>query len=719
MSASQEITLQLHGMACAGCAANIEKALNKLPVASVAVNFATETALVNVGKSNLSPDDLIAAVRHAGYDATVVDSWDFSARNQEKEKEIRREWRQFLGALLLSSPFLVAMVPMLFGGHHELLPRWFQWILATPIQCWLGWRFYKGAWKSLRAGGANMDVLVALGTSMAYLLSSVVTFMGWHDQHVYFEASAMIITLVLLGKSLEMRAKGKTSQAIAELVHLQPQTAQVETDGRLEELPITAIRPGQIVVVRHGETIPVDGEVISGESGVDESMLTGESVSVPKRLGDKVFAATRNLDGILRCRVTGVGTETQLAAIVRLVASAQGSKAPIQRLADRVAGIFVPVVVGISCLTFFGYFLYSGSFSASIINAVAVLVIACPCALGLATPTAVIVGVGCAAKQGILFRDAAALEKAEKIAMLVLDKTGTLPQGKPKVTALNVDEAVTSEELLRLTASLEQGVEHPLAKAILEAARQEGVVLAQPENYKVVAGRGIEGTIDGKHIRIGTPAWFGIDFPVDQGNTVVAVEQDGRRIGAITLSDALRPTSVEAVKRLHGDRIKVVMLTGDHEGSARKIASEAEIDEYHAQVLPAEKADYVRRYRSEKKLVGMVGDGIHDAPALAAADVSFAMGSGSDIAIETADVTIMKSDLLAVAESIELSRLTLRKIRQNLFFAFVYNSFGIPLAALGFLHPIVAAAAMALSSVSVVSNSLLLRYQAEKLVKKD
>ena len=362
MTESKEITLQLQGMSCVNCSATIEKALNKLPVESAAVNFATETALVDVGNSGLSPDDLIAAVRAAGYDASVVDSLDFSVRDEEKEKEFKREWRQFLWALLLSFPFLIAMVPMLFGGHHEFLPRWFQWLLTTPIQFWIGWRFYIGAYKSLRAGGANMDVLVALGTTMAYLLSAVVTILSLHGQHVYFEASAMIITLVLLGKCLEMRAKGKTSQAIAELVRLQPKTAQVERDGKIEEVPITAIKPGETVVVRHGETIPIDGEVISGESGVDESMLTGESVSVHKKPGDKIFAATRNLEGILRCRVTGVGTTTQLAAIVRLVASAQGSKAPIHRLAVRVAGIFVPIVVSISILTFFGYFLYLNFF---------------------------------------------------------------------------------------------------------------------------------------------------------------------------------------------------------------------------------------------------------------------------------------------------------------------------------------------------------------------
>jgi Cu+-exporting ATPase len=535
----------------------------------------------------------------------------------------------------------------------------------------------------------------------------------------------VIITLVLMGKLLEARAKLKTSAAIEALVRLQPRTARVERNGVLVEVPVESLQVGDVFVVRPGERVPVDGVVANGESGVDESMLTGESLPVDKRTGDRIFAGTLNSQGLLRCTAQGIGATTMLAGIIRLVREAQGSKAPIQRLADRVAGVFVPVVVAISLLAFAAWWAYSGDFAGALVNAVAVLVIACPCALGLATPTAIMVGTGRGAQVGVLVKNAVALERAEKIRTLIVDKTGTLTEGKPVVTDVLPAGEFADTELVTVAASLESGSAHPLAHAIVTYASEKGVQLTPVRDFRSVTGKGIEAVLDvpalgGEHtVVLGAPAFlaesgFEVDESriapfVDQGKTVVGVAAAGRVIGYLAIADKLRASSREAVSKLKGMGIEVVMLTGDNSATAKAIADAAGVDSYRAQVLPGAKAAAVAEFKAGGRVVGMVGDGVNDAPALAAADVSFAIGAGSDVAIEAADIALMRSDLLSVVDAISLSRATLRKIRQNLFFAFVYNMLGIPLAAVGMLNPMIAGAAMAMSSVSVVSNSLLLR----------
>jgi Cu+-exporting ATPase len=610
----------------------------------------------------------------------------------------------------------------MFGehGHQNELPRWLQLLLATPVQFWIGWRFYVGAYKALRGGGANMDVLVVLGTTMAWAYSTIVTLAGLH-QHVYFEGAAAVITLVLLGKLLEARAKARTSEAIESLIRLQPKTARVERDGVWVEMPVDVLMPGDIFQVRPGESVPVDGVVVDGQSSLNESMLTGESMPVAKNAEDKVFAATMNGQGALRCRATGVGEHTLLAGIIRLVGEAQGSKAPVQRLADQISAVFVPVVCVIALLTFIGWWWYAGEFAQALVNAVAVLVIACPCALGLATPTAIMVGTGQGARAGILVKNAEALERAEKIKILALDKTGTLTCGMPQLTDL-IARGAERDEALMLAAALEQNSEHPLARAILSAiAIPQGyfmrgaVHMPKIENFKALPGHGISGEVDGRSLRLGSPAWLGVEAdPVvldlqRMGKTVIVLTEGDSVLALFAIADALRPTSRLAVEKLRQRGIRVVMLTGDNAATAAAIAHEAGIDEFRAGVLPGDKAAAIAELKAAGGLVAMVGDGINDAPALAAADVSFAIGAGSDVAVEAADLTLIRSDLLGVVDAIELSAATLGKIRQNLFFAFIYNILGIPLAAAGMLNPVVAGAAMAMSSVSVVSNSLLLK----------
>ncbi|TDR80688.1 heavy metal translocating P-type ATPase [Paludibacterium purpuratum] len=710
------LRVRVSGMTCAACAARIEKVLNRLPGVTAGVNFADESATVRFPAGLTTADAVVAAIERAGYGAQLETGAPDMA--EEKARQLRRDRRDFLIAALLSLPLLLQMFFMPESLQGEQQYRWLQFALATPVQFWIGARFYRGAWHSLRGGAANMDVLVALGTSMAYGLSAVVTVLGWRTQHVYFEASAVIITLVILGKWLESRAKGKTSSAIAALLNMQPKHARVEVAGEIREVAIERLQVNDIVVVPHGEAIPVDGEVVEGRAAVDESMLTGESLPVEKVEGSRVYAATSVQEGMLKCRATRVGSETQLAEIVRLVTAAQGSKAPIQKLADRISGIFVPTVVLISALTFLLSRWFGVGLTDSFIHAVAVLVIACPCALGLATPTAVMVGIGRGAQHGILFRNATALEHAEKITALVVDKTGTLTEGKPAVVDVEALGAQPVERIVQWAASLEQGSEHPLAKAILNAAVERKLPLLPIRDFAATAGQGIEGEVDGQRIRVGVPAWVAplddaaqaiIERAATYGHTLAGVALDGVLVGLISLADAIRPSSAEAVRRLHELGIEVVMMTGDHHATAAAMAAQAGIDRFQAQVLPQDKAGYVQQLKSAGRVVAMVGDGVNDAPALAAADVSFAMGAGSAVAIETADVTIMHSDLQAVVMAISLSRATLAKIRQNLFFAFIYNILGIPLAAFGMLNPVIAGAAMAMSSVSVISNSLLLR----------
>ena len=754
------VDLPVEGMTCAACAARIEKQLNKLPGVAAAVNFASERAHVEFDAAEVNELQLVETIVKAGFKVPQVDPAVtlMEARAAEKERKAaayRAELKRFWISVVFTLPLVAQMGAMFTGEHQDILPRWLQFALATPVQFWIGWRFYVGAFNALRGGSGNMDVLVALGTSMAWAFSAVVTVFDLHHQHVYFEASAAVITLVLMGKLLEARAKAKTSAAIEALIRLQPQTARVLRDGELIEVPVASLNPGDVFVVRPGESVPVDGEVVEGASSVNEAMLTGESLPAAKHPGDKVFAATVNGEGLIQCRATGVGSHTLLAGIIRMVEQAQGSKAPVQRLADRISAIFVPVVTAIALVAFAGWWIFTGDFTNALVNAVAVLVIACPCALGLATPTAIMVGTGRGAAAGILVKNAEALELAKNVEVIVVDKTGTLTQGKPEVTdvvpalpepspppplprsegsTLGVHggggrggapsprrrgEGWGEGELLRIAASLEQGATHPLAEAIVAQAREQGLALSHPTELRAVPGKGLTAALDGEEYALGSPAFLaerGVAVPkamlaplANSGKSVVAVSRGLTFLGLIGVADRLRPTSREAVARLKAQGVEVVMLTGDNRATAAAIAREAGIDRYEAEVLPQDKAAAIVKLKAGGKRVGMVGDGINDAPALAAADVSFAIGGGSDVALEAADVTLMRSDLLSVADAIDLSRATLSKIRQNLFFAFIYNVLGIPLAALGMLNPVIAGAAMALSSVSVVSNSLLLR----------
>ncbi|HRD86939.1 MAG TPA: heavy metal translocating P-type ATPase [Accumulibacter sp.] len=727
----QTIELAISGMSCAACSTRLEKMLNRLPGVEAAVNLASERATIRYRPGLAAAAGLIATIEAAGFHGQLADAQSRADELASRLAAQRRELGRFFIAAALTLPLAAQMLTMFAGGeqpHADLLPRWLQLVLATPVQFWIGWRFYEGAWKSLRGGGGNMDVLVALGTSMAYFFSLFVTVSGAPDLHVYFEASAAVITLVLLGKLLEARAKAKTGEAIAALVRLQPRTARVERDGRLIELDASLLIPADVFIVRPGESIPVDGEVVDGSSSVNQAMLTGESMPVAKRRGDRVFAATANGEGMLRCRATGVGEHTLLAGIIRLVAAAQGSKAPVQRLADRISAIFVPVVCLAALCTLVGWWLYDGIFSTALINAVAVLVIACPCALGLATPTAIMVGSGRGAAAGILIKNAEALERASEITVLAVDKTGTLTRGEPALTDI-VPLAASAEEALQLAAGLEQGSEHPLARAILQRGQAAGVCLPALEEFRAIPGRGVEGRVGGRWLQLEAPA-ASVDLALPQaaiealqgaGKTVVVLsEVPGENRGAaggrppvalavLAIADPLRASSRQAVARLAALGMRLVMLTGDHAATAAAIARASGIEDFRAGILPGDKAAVVNALRRKGSVVAMVGDGINDAPALAAADVSFAIGAGSDAAIAAADVTLVHSDLHGIADAVLLSRATLGKIRQNLFCAFVYNVLGIPLAALGMLNPVIAGAAMALSSVSVVANSLLLR----------
>lgn len=720
MAEPRETTeLQLTGMTCVACAARIEKVLNRIPDVSARVNFATEKARIEFDQQNTDLAALIAAVQRAGFDAHPVR--DFAAEKQERAEAYRQQRLLFIISLLLTAPLLVEMVLMLpiWGSHtHGLLPFWLQWLLATPVQFWIGKRFFVGAWHSLRGGGANMDVLVALGTSAAYFLSCAVLLLNL-DQPVYFEASATIITLVLLGKLLESRAKGHASAALEALINLQPKLAHVERNGVMLEVAVAEVMPGDIFLVRPGESVPVDGLVLEGASSIDEAMLTGESIPREKRADDKVFTATINQSGLLKCRAIAVGTQTQLAAIIRLVGEAQGSKAPIQKLADKIASIFVPVVVAIAVITFIAWWALGSDFATALINAVSVLVISCPCALGLATPTAVVVATGRAASAGILVKNATALEHAHKLAVLVVDKTGTLTTGKPIVTDLLPAAGSDASQLLQIAASMAQGSTHPLSRALLGKAQELNIRLSTTSAFSELSGSGLSAEIAGTTYQLGSPAFIAyknialneatILALQQQGKTVIAVASDSTLLGYIALADTVRDSSAKAVARLNKMGIRVVMLSGDNAATAQAIALQLGISEFRAEVLPQHKAAHVESFKAQGQLVGMVGDGINDAPALAAADVSFAMQSGSDIAIEAADITLMRNDLMSVVDAIDLSRTSLAKIRQNLFFAFGYNILGIPLAALGMLNPVIAGAAMAMSSVSVVSNALLLK----------
>jgi Cu+-exporting ATPase len=619
---------------------------------------------------------------------------------------------------------------------HALWVNWAFWALATPVQFYTGWDYYTGGWKSLKNRSANMDVLVAMGSSVAYFYSLAVLFYPVIGSHVYFETSAVIITLIKLGKMLEARAKGRTGNAIRKLMGLRPKTATIIRNGKEVEVSLKEVKVGDVVVVRPGEKVPVDGVVLEGNSAVDESMLTGEPIPVDKSSGDTVVGATINSEGLLKFQATKVGRDTALAQIIKLVQEAQGSKAPIQALADRVAAVFVPGVIGIATITFVLWWSLSGEFVPAMIRLVAVLIIACPCALGLATPTAIMAGTGKGAEKGILFKDSEALEKATKLQTIVLDKTGTLTLGKPTVAdviAFNTSSPVQDKrELLRIAASVEKGSEHPVGRAILKEAERQGLELFEPEEFKASGGFGVQARINGQLVYVGKPGWF-IEMGVDmvggddhlrtlqsQGKTLMAVVVEKELAGLIAVSDSLKPDSKAAVSKLHAQGLKVVMLTGDNIQTARSIGEQVQVDEIFAEVRPEEKSIKVKELQGEGRMVGMVGDGINDAPALAQADVGIAIGTGTDVAMETADVILASGNLLGVSRAIQLSRATMRTVKQNLFWAFIYNIILIPVAAgllyplvflpsaLRQLHPILAALAMALSSITVVSNSLRL-----------
>ncbi len=721
MTNVRAVDLDLTGMTCAACAARIEKVLNRVDGVHAAVNFATESAHVEFDAEKASAHSLIDAVRKAGYGAEpAVDPFDVPDHDARADgARYRRELSNFAVAAMLTVPMVAQMALMVAGGHPVEMPAWLQFALATPVQFWCGARFYSGAWKALRGGAANMDVLVALGTTAAFLFSALVWLLPLPGQHVYFEASTVVITLVLLGKLLEGRAKARTAAAIRDLLRLQPQTVSLEQDGVLRVVPLSAVRAGDLFLVRAGSSVPVDGRVLAGESAVNESMLTGESEPVAKAPGAAVLAGTVNESGPLHCKATAVGRSTMLAGIVRQVAAAQGSKAPVQRLADLVAARFVPAVLVIAAIALVANGLILGDWAVALMRATAVLVIACPCALGLATPAALMVGVGRSARAGILIKNAAALERAEKIDTLVIDKTGTLTAGTPSVSGLHPAPGFTADELLLLAMSLEQGATHPLAGAIMKSGEAFGQMPFPVTNVVVHAGRGVSGENGPQTIRLGSPAFLtesGIavdytDVAMAQAGvqTIVGVAEGSTLVGWITVADALRPNAADAVAALKDAGVAVIMLTGDHRAPAVVVAKAAGIDDWRAEQLPEDKRAAIVALQHAGHVVGMVGDGVNDAPALAQADVSFAMGAGAGSALSAADVTLLRNDLGAVAVAIDLSRATLRKIRQNLFFAFIYNILGIPLAAFGLLSPVIAGAAMAASSVCVVGNALLLK----------
>jgi Cu+-exporting ATPase len=731
--ATTVLDLPVLGMHCAACAARIEKALTATPgVERAGVNFATTRASVSYDPAVVTPEKLRDAVRGEGYDAVLPEPQtsadEVAARAREAEYRVAR--MRFVVAAVLTAPVLV----LAMAGH--LLPRdpfdvparpWVELALTAAVLFWAGRGFLTGAWAAAWHRAADMNTLVAVGTLAAFGESLAATLAphAFHG-HVYYEVAASIVTLILLGQLLQARATARTRGAIAALVKLRPKTARLERDGREADVPIEEVRVGDTILVRPGETLPVDGRVESGGSAVDESMLTGEPLPVAKGPGDAVVGGTLNQTGAFRFTATRVGADTVLQRIVKMVQEAQGSKAPIQRLADRVAGIFVPVVLAIAAVTFVAWLILAPPeerFTQAILAAVSVLIIACPCALGLATPTAILVGTGRGAQAGILIKGGEALERAHRVTTVVLDKTGTVTQGKPAVAAVVGDDA---NELVRLAASAEQASEHPLAAAIVRAAEERGLLLTRPEKFAAIPGHGLEAAVAGRTVLVGTarllrdrglqPDEATADRLAAEGMTPVFVAVDGQPVGVLGIADQPRPTSAEAVARLKELGLTVVLLTGDTARTAEAVAKAVGIETVIAGVLPAGKADEIVRLQHAGEVVAMVGDGINDAPALATADVGIAMGSGTDVAVESADVTLVRPDLMGVPAAIELSRATMRTIRQNLFFAFAYNVLGIPIAAgllypvLGvMLSPVIASAAMALSSVSVVTNALRLR----------
>ncbi|MED3955704.1 heavy metal translocating P-type ATPase [Priestia aryabhattai] len=729
---SEKAEFAITGMTCAACSTRIEKGLNKLEgVTKASVNLALETASVEYSPSQIDPQDITQRVEKLGYGAKLK-SEEKEEEQSYREKELSKQKGKFWFSFILSVPLLWAMVShFTFTSFiplpHMLMNPWVQLALATPVQFVVGKQFYIGAFKALRNKSANMDVLVALGTSAAYFYSlySSLKSLGSsaHTTQLYYETSAILITLILLGKLFEANAKGRSSEAIKKMMGLQAKTAVVVRDGAEIEIPVEEVQKGEVIFIKPGEKVPVDGEIIEGQSALDESMLTGESVPVDKSIGDKVIGATLNKNGFLKIKATNVGKETALAQIIKVVEEAQGSKAPIQRLADYISGIFVPIVVGIALLTFFVWYIWivPGEFAPALEKLIAVLVIACPCALGLATPTSIMAGAGRAAEFGILFKGGEHLEATHKIDTILLDKTGTVTNGTPELTDVRIAQGYEENELLQLVASAERLSEHPLAQALVAGIKNKGIEIQDPLSFEAIPGHGVRATVQERELLVGTRKLMNqhkvnIDAALEEmtnlereGKTAMLVALDGKYAGMLAVADTIKETSKEAVSRLKEMGLEVMMITGDNRQTAQAIAMQAGIEHVIAEVLPEGKAEEVKKLQQQGKKVAMVGDGINDAPALALADIGMAIGTGTDVAMEAADITLMRGDLMSIADAIEMSRKTISNIKQNLFWAMGYNTLGIPIAAVGLLAPWVAGAAMAFSSVSVVLNALRLQ----------
>lgn len=723
-----KLELKITGMSCAACSAKIEKKLNKVEgVAEASVNLATEKASIEFDSAKVKTADLIKTVELLGYKADKVEDVSKDKEKEQREREIKRLRTELIASAILSSPLIMAMLLTLVNIDIAFLHNeYFQLIVATPVQFIIGFRFYKNAYHALKSKSTNMDVLVAMGTSAAYLFSIYNAFFvpaktAGMMKELYFEAGSVIITLILLGKYLEAVAKGKTSEAIKKLMGLKAKTARVIRNGTEEDIPVEDVEVGDVIVVRPGEKVPVDGIITDGNSSIDESMLTGESLPVEKKAGDPVIGATINKFGTFRFEATKVGKDTALSQIIKMVEDAQGSKAPIQKIADQVSGIFVPAVIGIAFVTFLVWYFAVGNFSSAIVSAVSVLVIACPCALGLATPTAIMVGTGKGAENGILIKGGEHLERAYKLNSVVLDKTGTITKGRPEVTDIVTLGNMDKTEVLRLAAVSEKLSEHPLGAAIYENGKNTLGILPDPDKFEAIPGRGILAVIEDKKLYIGTRKLMsekGIDISdteseivklEDEGKTAMLLAVNNQIEAIVAVADTLKEHSKEAIEDLQKMGIEVYMITGDNKRTANAIAKQVGITNVLAEVLPENKAEEVEKLKKQGKIVGMVGDGINDAPALATADIGMAIGTGTDVAIEAADITLMRGDLRSIPTAVRLSRRTMRKIRQNLFWAFIYNIIGIPFAAFGLLSPVIAGGAMAFSSVSVVTNSLSLK----------
>ncbi|WP_436881304.1 heavy metal translocating P-type ATPase [Staphylococcus pasteuri] len=719
----ESVELTISGMTCAACSNRIEKVLNKIDgVINANVNLTTEQATVEYYRGVVNSDDFISKIQNLGYDAKVKEGQN---QYSNKDKRLKKQLTKLVIAAILSIPLLATMLVHLF---HMPLPSifmnpWFQFILATPVQFIIGWQFYKGAYKNLKNGSANMDVLVALGTSAAYFYSIYEMF-KWLNHttqmpHLYFETSAVLITLILFGKYLETKAKTQTTNALGELLSLQAKEARVIKDNKEMMIPVKDVQVNDNILIKPGEKIPVDGIILKGTTSIDESMLTGESIPVDKQINDKVIGATINQNGAIVIQATQVGNDTALANIIKVVEQAQGSKAPIQRLADQISGYFVPTVIGIALLTFiiWNTLVHFGQFEPALVAAISVLVIACPCSLGLATPTSIMVGTGRAAEKGILFKGGQYVEQAQNIDTIVLDKTGTITNGKPVVTDFEGDN-----ETLQLLASAEYASEHPLAKAIVDYAQTNNINLINTDTFNALPGHGIEASVSQKQVLVGNRQLMTsnnvelsnhIESKMtdweNNGKTAMLIAINGVYQGLIAVADTIKDNAIESIRRLHDMNINVVMLTGDNDNTAQAIAKQVGIDRVIANVLPDEKSAHITHLQKEGKQVAMVGDGVNDAPALVTADIGIAMGTGTEVAIEASDITILGGDLSLLPKTLSISQLTMRNIRQNLIWAFGYNIAGIPIAALGLLAPWIAGAAMALSSVSVVTNALRLK----------